>query len=192
MALDLQMDKVKSVEKEIEEVISHSPVETDPVHSKNTRMWVLKLNPEADEALQIAALAHDIERGLEPDYFVRTKSKFKDYNKHKRIHSEKSARIIEALLIKYGFDEGFIKKVKHLVLNHETGGDKDSNTLRDADSISFFEDNLKLYYHKHTRKFVEFKIKYMFNRMSKRSKNIVKKFDFRPQELKTIFNKAIS
>jgi len=186
------MDKVKLVEKEIEEVISHSPVKTDPIHSKNTRIWVLELNPKADYALQIAALAHDIERGLEPNYYNRTKSKFSNYDKHKRIHSKRSAKIIETLLIKYDFDENFIKKVKHLVLNHEVGGDKDSDTLRDADSISFFEDNLESYFHKYDRNFVKFKIKYMFSRMSKKSKNIVKKFDFESKGLKTIFNEAIS
>ncbi len=34
----------------------------DPRHAENTLDWLLKLKPDADEALQIAALGHDIER----------------------------------------------------------------------------------------------------------------------------------
>jgi len=52
------------VRKRIEAVISGSSVPEDAPHSKNTLQWLLKLQPAADEALQIAALGHDIERAV--------------------------------------------------------------------------------------------------------------------------------
>ncbi|SVD31636.1 uncharacterized protein METZ01_LOCUS384490, partial [marine metagenome] len=46
-------------------VIARSKVPEDPVHAENVLEWVLKLKPDAGEALQLAALAHDIDRADE-------------------------------------------------------------------------------------------------------------------------------
>ena len=185
-------DKLKKLEKEIEEIISKSTVKIDPIHSKNTRDWLLKLKPDADKALQIAALAHDIERGFISDYESKTKEKFKEYEKHKREHSEKSAKIIGDLLKKYGFDEAFIKRVKHMVLLHEFGGDEESDLVRDADSISFFDTNLEYYHSRHGDEKTRLKIKFMFDRISERAKNIVrKKFKYNNPELNKIFREVV-
>ncbi len=59
------MKKNECAKKKIEKIIKNSLVTEDPIHSKNTLEWLLKLKPDADEALQIAALAHDIERAIE-------------------------------------------------------------------------------------------------------------------------------
>ena len=50
------MDKISLVKRKIEEVIKGSSVPEDPIHSKNTLEWLLKLKPDADESLKIAAL----------------------------------------------------------------------------------------------------------------------------------------
>lgn len=114
------------LENEILEMVSKSPVKTDLAHAKSTRKWILKLKPDADYALQISALAHDIERSLEPDP-RKIEEKFDNYEGHKRAHSKKSAKIVVELLKKYDFDSEFISKVEHLILNHEFGGDFESN-----------------------------------------------------------------
>ena len=59
------MDDIDCLKNRIEEVIKKSLVPEDPFHSKNTLKWLLKLNPDADEALKIAALGQDIERAIE-------------------------------------------------------------------------------------------------------------------------------
>ncbi len=59
------MDNFDDLKSEIEETIRNSAVPEDPVHSKNTLEWLLRLNPDADEALKIAALGHDIERAID-------------------------------------------------------------------------------------------------------------------------------
>ena len=46
------MDKIDRVKKKIEEIIKKSSVPEDPIHSKNTLQWLLKLKPDADEALK--------------------------------------------------------------------------------------------------------------------------------------------
>lgn len=53
----------------------------DPEHAQNTLEWLLKLKPDADEALQIAALGHDIERAFE-DTKVR-RDDYRDFDTFK-------------------------------------------------------------------------------------------------------------
>ncbi|MEA3273397.1 MAG: DUF4202 family protein [Patescibacteria group bacterium] len=180
------------LENEIMEIISKSPVKTDLSHAKSTRKWILKLKPDADYALQISALAHDIERGLEPNYHNKTKEKFDNYKEHKHIHSKKSAKIIVELLEKYNFDEKFIFKVKHLVLKHEFGGDFESNLLMDADSISFFEENFVQYYEEYGEGNTRKKIRFMYDRISNNAKSLVKDIQYDDPKLKLIFKEEIS
>ncbi|MFA6088254.1 MAG: DUF4202 family protein [Candidatus Woesearchaeota archaeon] len=188
------MEKIELLKKEIEEIIANSFSKTDISHSKTTLEWLLKLKPYADEALQIAALSHDIERGRREKSNKTEAEKIKDYDKIKEEHSKRSSKIISELLFKYEFDEKFIKKVKHLVLNHEVGGDEETNILMDADSLSFFQSNLEYYFEKHESEsnMTYFKIKYMFDRMSEKSKKLARQFIYENQELNNLFKKVVN
>ena len=55
------------------------------------------------------------------------------------------ARIIEEFLRKQGANPEIIDRVKMLVSKHEEGGNADQNLLKDADSISFFENNVPIF-----------------------------------------------
>jgi len=106
--------------------------------------WLLKLKPDADEALKIAALGHDIERAIE-----HRKVKLKDYGSYdefKEAHALNSARILEEIMKDCNVRKELIDDVFFLVSHHETGGDGGIVVLRDADSISFFHVNLPYYF----------------------------------------------
>jgi hypothetical protein len=90
----------------------------------------------------------------------------------------------------YGADVSFIEKVKHLVLFHEIGGDEETNLLRDADSISFFEDNLEYYFETFGSEKTDFKIKYMYDRVSNKAKDIVNGFEYKNSALNKLFRQA--
>jgi hypothetical protein len=184
------MDKIKAVEKEIEKIISKSPLKIDNLHSKLTKKWVLKLKPDADEALQIAALAHDIDRGATG--ITESDADFSNYNEFKREHGKRSAMVIRGILEKHGFEEDFIKKVEHLVSLHEFGGDEEADILKVADSIAFFEENIKVFFERCGREKTKFKIKFMFERMTKRAKRIVRGFKYEDPELNSIFREVVS
>lgn len=184
--------KFENIEREIDKIISKSPSKTDPAHSKSTKKWVLNLKPDADEALQIAALAHDIERGFSTPEEDKAKEDFSRYEELKMEHSKRSADIICDILKKYDFEDSFIKRVRYLVEHHEFGGDEDSDLLKDADSISFFEENLKGYFKKFGEEKTISKIKFMFDRMSERAKEIVKKFEFKNSKLNNLFKEIVS
>jgi len=47
---------------------------------------------------------------------------------------------------KHDFNEKTIEKTKFLIENHETGGNGDVEILMEADSLSFFDNNLEHYF----------------------------------------------
>ena len=168
------------IKNEILNVLSNSRFETEQKHAILTYNWVLKLKPDANYELQIAALAHDIERGVYDDIVA---SKFDSYDDYKKQHSLMSANEIKKILLKYNLDEKFISKVYNLVLNHEIGGDDEVDILKDADSISYFQDSIEPYSKRNTIEKTKFKIKYMFDRASPQVQKIVKELEFEDKEL---------
>lgn len=113
---------------------------TEIQHFKRTAYWIKVLNPDADEALLIAGVAHDIDRAFRTDNI----REIKDYLSldFLRPHEENSARIIGQFLEREQADKSLIERVKMLVSKHEEGGNDDQNLLKDADSISCFENNV--------------------------------------------------
>ena len=132
------------VKQAIEAVVAESNVPEDPVHSKNTLAWLLKLKPDADEALQIAALGHDIERAIERRKVRR--ADFDDYDEFKAAHARNSALVLREIMQKCGLPTAITDDVCRLVCRHEVGGDERCDLLRDADSISYFDVNLPFYF----------------------------------------------
>ncbi len=183
------MNQIQILEKEIAKLISRSLKKEDPIHSLSTRKWVLRLKSNADESLQIAALAHDIDRAYDEGKIPV--EDFGDYEKHKKEHAQRSAAIIAKLLSKHHFDQNFINRVKSLVKKHETGGDSNSDVLKNADSISFFEHNIYFYLEEYGSDKLAHKIGYMFKRSSKEAQAIMKDFKFKDPKIKNIFKKVI-
>jgi hypothetical protein len=135
------------------------------VHAQKTLDWLLKLKPEADDAMQIAALGHDIERAITKI----TNKDLKDmsnYEKDREEHSLRSVKYLLEILEKYRFNKDFISKVSDLVSKHEIGGDSDSDLLKDADSVAYFDYNIPLYLERNGSEKTKFKIKYMYDRIS--------------------------
>ncbi len=138
------INSIASAKQKIRAIVSKSSVTEDPVHAENVLEWVLKLKPDADEALQIAALAHDIDRAVEKRKILRPD--FSDYDAFKAAHAENSARILREILNGCRVEQTIIDEACRLVERHETGGDLCSDLLKDADSISFFEVNMPFYF----------------------------------------------
>jgi hypothetical protein len=108
-------------------------------HLERTHDWVLELDPLASEALQLAALTHDMERGY-PDGSPRWEAdRGWDDPLYTIAHCERSARIVGDLLRDRGADEGLVRHVVQLILHHETGGFEEADILQAADSLSFME-----------------------------------------------------
>jgi hypothetical protein len=113
-------------------------------HLVRTRDWLRELDPDAPEALRLAALTHDMERhfpgGPENDLTVAPE----DALEYRRLHSERSARIVGEWLRGEGADDELAGEVERLIAGHETGGLPDEDLLQAADSLSFLEVNAGL------------------------------------------------
>ncbi len=183
------MNMFKKIESEIGKIISKSEVPEDPIHSKNTKRWVLKLKPEADIALQLAALGHDIERSVTVKKIKR--ENYTDYNEFKKAHSQNSAKVMNEILSRYNINPTIIDKVTNLVICHEFGGNPEANILKDADSISYFDVNLPFYFHRNSEKETTFRILWGYKRLSKHGKCIVRNFRYDNVELQSLFQRVV-
>jgi len=139
-------------------------------HSENTRDWLFKLTEKPSEETQLAALAHDIDRSIEPKIVQRKTESYQDY---KVRHSERSSQLIGQILREIGFEENFVFRVMSLVKFHEVGGDEETNLLQDADSISYFDKNLEEYAARNTKEKTMSKVKLMYDRCSARAKKYI-------------------
>jgi len=117
-------------------------------HLLKTKDWLLKLYPEADEAMQIAAVAHDIDSAF-VEYTGDSGFNDPDYL---RDHQIGAAAVLGNFLDENGVDVEIIEKVKHLVEKHEVGGDDGQNMVKDADSLGFFDRDLHDFINRHLAK----------------------------------------
>ena len=109
-------------------------------HLLNTRDWLVRLAPDASEALRVAAVVHDCER-MFPGGPVVDPSGPHDDETYLRAHSERSARFAGEWLRGERADARFVDEVEELVRLHELGGTPDADLLQAADSISFLDVN---------------------------------------------------
>ena len=178
------MDSIDCVKKRIEEIIRKSPVPEDPIHSKNTLEWVLRLKPDADEALQIAALGHDIERAIE-ERKVRRED-YKDYDDFKDAHASNSAKILAEIMRGCSISRKLADDSFYLVCHHEKGATRHADILRDADSISFFHVNLPYYFIRNGVEETKRRYLWGYRRVPDNLKRLVAEFDYQNRELASL------
>ena len=108
-------------------------------HLERTRDWVLELDPDGDEALEIAAVIHDIERAFPTDDDPFDPSAPPGVDGYDEWHQRRSAEIGGRWLREQGAPEALTADVTALVRVHETGGSPRADVLQAADSLSFLE-----------------------------------------------------
>ena len=165
------MNEFEKIKKNILDIISNSPIPEDFSHAENTLKWLLKIYPEADISLKIAAIGHDIERAV-PEKIKR--ENYKNYDEFKKVHAQRSAVILKKFLLNFNLSNSIIEKVFNIVKNHEHGGDFYSDILKDADSLSFLENNIKYYYQREGFENTFKKAKWTYKRLSEKAKEELK------------------
>ena len=107
------------------------------VYSKLLTEWVLKLDPEASEALRIAACGQHISRWTVPraEYPADRFGYLRWREDLKAFHAEQ----VVGILREVGYEEDFVQLVKFLVLKKNIKKDTDAQTLEDALCLVFFE-----------------------------------------------------
>jgi len=184
------MKNLVCLKKKIEEIIKKSLVPEDPSHAKNTLEWVLKLKPDADEALKIAALGHDIERAIEEQKVKR--KDYKSYGAFKDAHALNSTKILAEIMRECNISEKLVADVLFLVRHHETGGDRRADVLRNADSISFFHVNLPYYFLRNSVAETKRRLLWSYKKLPDNLKRVVAEFDYQNRELKLLIRTCIA
>ena len=183
------MDELQCVTRRIEEVIAGSTVPEDPDHSRNTLKWLQVLDANADTALRIAALGHDIDRAIEARKVRR--ADFADYDAFKAAHARNGAAILREIMRECGVaDDALADEVHRLVCAHEMGGDLRSDLLKDADSISYFDVNLARYFQRHGWEETRRRCAWGYLRLSPRARSIVASLKF-SDPLRKLMNESI-
>jgi hypothetical protein len=180
---------IDCTKRRIRAVVTGSTVPEDLRHAENTLDWLLRLKPDADEAIQIAALGHDLERALEARKVKQTD--FPDFDDFKAAHARNSAEILRGIMEDCGVPRSMASEVCRLVRRHETGGDPRTDLIKDADSISFFEVNLPLYYMRHSRKEALRRCVWGYRRLSERMRYVVQALSYDNDELNSLLKEGI-
>lgn len=116
-------------------------VRADYDHALDTWQWLLRLDPDASLALQLAALFHDVER-LESEADRRVEHHAPDYQAFKDAHAAKGADRAFEVLRAAGVDATTASQVRRVVGSHERRGrGREIDRLNDADALSFFSLN---------------------------------------------------
>jgi hypothetical protein len=120
----------------------HKPlVRADYDHALDTWQWMLRLDPKASLAAQVAALFHDVER-LVSEADARIEHEARSYTGFKDAHARRGAELACAALASAGIDAGVIDRVGYLIRWHERPQrDAEVALLNDADALSFFSLN---------------------------------------------------
>ncbi|MCH8326998.1 MAG: DUF4202 family protein [Candidatus Marinimicrobia bacterium] len=182
-------DSISSTKRQIRALIAGSKVPEDPGHAENTLKWLLKLEPDADEALQIAALGHDIDRAVEARKVQR--ADYADYDAFKAAHARNSAVILKEIMDECGVARDITAEVYRLVCIHEIGGDPRADRLKDADAISYFDVNLPLYYARTGREETLRRCVWGLQRLSAPMKTVVENMSYDNQALNTLLRQAV-
>lgn len=113
----------------------------DLEHAVDTWQWILRLQPEAELPVQIAALFHDIER-LESEPRERIEHRAPEHQSAKDLRSKKAVTRAFALLDELGLSADDCARVRDLVVcSDRRAGDADVVLLDDADALSFLSLN---------------------------------------------------
>ena len=181
-----EIDRLKS---EIISIISRSNVPEDPAHAHNTLEWLLRFKPDADEALQISALGHDIERAIDTRKVKR--EDYLDYNEFKNAHAKNSALILSVIMQNYHIEQGLVDEVYRVVSRHETGGDARSDLICDADAVSFLAVNLPFFFEREGWKRTLRRCLWGYERLSKETKRKVQEFIYDNDDINSLINRVI-
>jgi hypothetical protein len=117
----------------VEEVHPHA------AHLVRSRDWVVVLDPDAGEALRVAALLHDIERAFPDPDSPWDGARDWDNPRYLRWHQDRCAALADPWLAEQHAPRPVRDDVRGLIAVHEEGGWGDADVLQAADSLSFLE-----------------------------------------------------
>ena len=111
------------------------------VQGRQAEEWVVRLDPEASDALRLAARAHHLRRWALPrsDYPEGRAG----YLRWRRAQRERHARDLAAILDEARVDGSIAARATQIVTKRGLGSDPEVQTFEDAVSLTFLETELR-------------------------------------------------
>jgi hypothetical protein len=126
-----------------------------------------------------------------PSRLRKLRADFEHYDDFKAAHARNGAGILRDILVECGVsDDALTQEVHHLVCAHEVGGDPRAELLKDADSISYFDVNLPLYFEREGWEETRRRCTWGYLRLSERARSIVANMKF-GEPLGELMNESI-
>jgi uncharacterized protein DUF4202 len=164
--------RLEKAKRQAAAIIKRSEVSSDLPHAENVRHWLMVLQPDADDVLQFAAYAHDVERGM-PDR-LRV-DMFDGYDEYKAAHAKRAGEIAAGIAREAGFSGADCERLARIIEGAEfPSGDPEIQLVCDADSISFFDTNVAYYLDAHGTDALGKKARFMYDRASERAKEHIR------------------
>jgi hypothetical protein len=119
------------------ELLDGTPQPRERVYAVWLTDWVLRLAPEASEALRLAARAQHLRRWeIRRDSFPMTRAGYLKWREHLRtFHAEEAARI----LLEVGYAVSMVERVRTLISKRTWPEDPEARVLEDALCLVFLE-----------------------------------------------------
>lgn len=131
-----QFDLLNSEDPQTEEC-DGQPRPREQVYAERLTEWILKLAPDASEALRLAARCQHLQRWKIPrSEYPMTRAGYHEWRSNlKQFHANQSA----AVLRKVGYPESMIARVRDLNLKRNLAVDPEMQVLEDALCLVFLE-----------------------------------------------------
>jgi hypothetical protein len=119
------------------ELVDGVPLPRELLYARRLTDWVLRLRPDASEALRLAARCQHLRRWESPrDRYPLDRAGYLRWRADlKKFHAEQSG----AILREVGYDEALIRRVQALNLKKDLGKDPDCQVLEDALCLVFLQ-----------------------------------------------------
>jgi len=177
-------DQFGQVIDQIDAVNKTDPKGYELGYSEKLSAWILKLKPQASQALRIAARGQHIARWTSPrEKYPKGRGGYLRWREDlKKFHAEKVATIMKAC----GYSDPDIEPVKEIILKKNMKTNPDSQTMEDAVSLVFLEDQYLEFKKKTSEDKMKDILKKTWRKMSPQGQQCALQISFPPQELEFI------
>jgi hypothetical protein len=170
------------------EIIGSTARPRELLYAERLTDWVLKLKPDASEALRLAARCQHLCRWTIPrDTYERTKAGYLKWRTElKKFHAKKAGEILREV----GYTEDVVTHVQALNLKKDFPQDPDSRVLEDALCLVFLQYQFAELASRSTDEQMVNALRKSWNKMTEQGRAEALKLDYGPRE-RTLIEKAL-
>lgn len=182
-------DRLQQAIERIDAYNAQDPHSKELPYSQRMTAWLAKIEPDASEALQIAARAQHIGRWTSPrEDYPMDRAGYKRWRTDLgAFHAQTTAEILREV----GYDDDLIARVESLLQKKQLKTDPECQTLEDVIGLVFLEHYFAEFAPKHPEEKVVFILKRTWVKMSDRGHQAALGLDL-PPELAALVGKALA